>query len=234
MTAAVLYKQVLQELQQQNTRTMTPKEFVKLFNTEQYEMVYTWSVQNDLRHRNYNEDINCLRVSTNGRFGNPAPLANIGTNANGEEGFDLPVDCLYTEDVLFTVYCLGSRCYAGGTILSRNAKYVKQHELNSRNVYSQGSEDEPLYQLQNRIIVPVIRETQSYVTAIQLTYLRNPVNIEYAGNAFTVEPESGYTESFCTMLIKRCVNRWLEQTGDARVNIQTQIENSTTNKITSL
>lgn len=235
MTTLEIYRAVLQELQQQQTRTMTPHEFVVLFNTEQQELIYTWSLQNDLRHRNYNEDIMCLRVVMDGNtsIGNLAPLPNIGQNVYGKEGFELPEDFLYSEDVFFEIECHGSFCHAENAIIFRNARYMKRHEINSRNIYTQGSENEPAYTLHKNLIVPVIRESTSIVKTVQLTYIRKPVKIEYVAPDFT-DVEPGYSSSFYTILVKGCVNKWLQQTGDARLASHTQLENNHTNKFNSI
>ena len=180
MTAQEVYKGVLAELRKEETTSMTPEEFNYHAFIGQLEYVKTryWGFD---RHQKAIDDLQQLIVVTDGLFGNPLPLNNLGLSEPGQEGFALPYDSMTGEGYLYMLQGKASVIYKGhpcvsdaspGTVYLR----YKQHNINTANVYDNQSEDYVHYYLESGYI-RIEPGFPGHVSQLIIRYLRYPARI---------------------------------------------------------
>lgn len=193
MTAQETYRAVLAELRKNNTSTMTPAEFNYHAWVGQVEYVKTryWGYD---QHQKAIDDLQKITVVTDGVAGNPAPLANVGNNVQGEEAFALPKDgatpYMFLLNAQFRITYVNDPCNTGES--GWVAGYARPYNENSQNVYDQSNEtDRVHYRLSNDLVRPLPGTYNGYVSGARISYLRYPVRMlldETTGESVT-DPE---------------------------------------------
>ena len=216
ITAEDMYREVLNLLNKENTRTMTPSEFNSWINRSMIDYVKTKYFEYD-QHQKRMDDINEIIVRTDGIAGNPAPIANAGNNVAGEEYFPLPYvsggepnfGYMFLLNVAFKINYIGNDCFTDNTESGwlKGKPYNADIE-NEANYYDRPQDDRLYYQIVGRNIRP-FTGTSSYATQARLMYLRYPSEIEVDSNGLSVK-NSEFEARVNYEIVKLCVRQYLE------------------------
>jgi hypothetical protein len=227
ISAPDIYKAVLDELNKEHTRSLTPEEFNYFINDTQIVYVKNRYAQYD-QHQKRMDDLRVLTVNTDGTGNNPPSILNTGLAQAGQEIILLPYDPLATtpEDmgylfllnVAFKISYSGNNCFTDGTISGwMKGKFMRsdaEWEINE-NPYAKPKDTRLYYKLIGNEIRP-ITGTSSFVTEANIMYLRYPRKIFFDATGGGNHVDSELPAHCNQELVKLCVRNYLETIRDPR------------------
>jgi hypothetical protein len=206
-----VYKAVLKELKHYNTTSMTPEEFNYHIWVAQLEYVENryWAHE---KHQKQIDDLDVIRIITDGIAGAPSPLPNEGADVAGEEYVSLPVDYLHLLAVGVKVKYMGDECnpdgslsdYIAATPLKDDKRFVATTDY-----YSLPRPEWPNLYYSQRQKKLVFQAGQSIVQHVKLSYLRYPKRIVFDPSG-TANVDSEFSEEQTKAIVKLCVQDYLE------------------------
>ena len=220
-TAAELYDQVLDLLRYEETSSMTPDEFNRHYNIAQLEYIKTrhWAWD---RHQKTLDDLDKIKVITNGLAGFPTPLQNVGNNVAGEEVFELPADYFRMLSVGVKFCYIGDPCIADNTISDWTAAVPTPEDRDkmlSQDYYSAPYHEWPniFYQQYDRKLF--IKMGKSIAKELLISYLRYPTVMEVDANGedLPVPTVSTFEIEQSDEIAKWCVHSYLEKLQELRM-----------------
>lgn len=211
VTSEQVYKAVLKELKHYNTTSMTPDEFNYHIWVGQLEYVKKryWAHE---QHQKQIDDLDIIRIITDGIAGNPIPLPNEGANVAGQEYITLPEDFMYLLAVGVKVQYQGDECQPDGSLsdyISATPLKDDKRFVATTDYYSLPRPEWPNLYYTQRGGKMVFKAGDSIVQHVLLSYLRYPIRIVFdptgAGHV-----DSEFNEQQTNEIVKETVEKYLE------------------------
>ena len=213
VTSETVYRAILKELKHYNTTSMTPEEFNYHIWIAELEYVKDryWAHE---KHQKQIDDLDVIRVITDGIAGAPIPLPNEGANVAGQEYINMPEDYLHLLAVGVKVTYFGEECKADGsqspdhiaaTPLKDDKRYVAETDY-----YSLPRAEWPNLYYTQRLGKMVFRAGQSIVNEVKLSYLRYPLRIVFDPLDSSNNVDSEFGEAQTNEIVELCVESYLE------------------------
>jgi hypothetical protein len=217
MTAVEEYEACLQELEYQQTASMTPDEFNHHYKIAQYEWIKTRFAAYEQNTKAI-EDLQVAKVVTDGLAGQPAPLQNAGQNIAGREYFILPTDLLFITNVRGRVIYNGMPCpqpfEKDGKISDFiNSEFLSDDQvgITNYNKYTSPLAKWPRMKYTRRDNKMLFQAGKSIVFEVELTYIKEPLpaRVDYVNNVLVSLNNSIWKEAQQREIIKWTVLNYL-------------------------
>ena len=225
VTSREVYQAVLAELKHYNTTSMTPDEFNYHIWAGELEYVKNRYWAHD-QHQKAIDDLDVIKIVTDGIAGMPIPLVNEGADVAGQEYITLPDDYLYMLAVAVKVKYQNVDCeedgdispYTAATHLKDDKRFVVNDDYYSRpqaiwsNIY-----------YNHRSNVLTFYAGESIVQEVQLVYLRKPVRIVFDPTGQNnVDSEFAWPQVL--EIVKHTVISYLETISSPRVQTMAAVD----------
>lgn len=225
VSATDAYKAVLEELKHYNTTSMTPEEFNYRIWIAEIEYVKNrhWAYE---QHQKTIDDLDIIRIVTDGVAGYPAPLVNQGPSIAGQEWVQLPNDYFRLLEVSAQVRYKNVPCKIDGTLSNyipcTPLKDDKRHAVDE-DFYQKPIAEWPNLYYDQRGRRLAFRAGDSIVEKVQLVYLRYPIRIFFdVTGANHVNSEFPWEQTM--EIVKLCVRTYLEAIESARTQSNIQVD----------
>lgn len=186
MTAVEVYLAVLKQLEYQQTKSMDEEEFNHHYKIAEYEYIKTRFYAHDQNTKTI-EDLQVIKVVTDGIGGQPAPLINVGQSIAGREIFQLPSDLLFITNVQGRVTYYGMPCpnkneRDGMKSDFINAEFLSDDQFGvlQYNKYTAPIARWPRMKYTRRNNQLLFKAGRSIVNEVQLIYIKLPIPAQIA------------------------------------------------------
>jgi hypothetical protein len=217
MTATEIYKAVLQELNYQETTTITPEEFNHHIWVAELEYVKTRYMAYERAQKTI-DDLRVLKVTTDGIAGMPTPLLPNGTIANAQ-WVVLPENYFRLTAVAVVAKYYGEPCKKDGTLSEPiPCRFLAddQAHLTSKSYYMKPAAQYPRLYYVQRGNTLVFKAGTSLVHYAIINYLRYPARIRVDDNGQSLV-DSEFLDEQNYELVKWCVASYLEKIEEMRM-----------------
>jgi len=218
VSATDVYKSVLAELKHYNTTSMTPTEFNYHIWIAELEYVKNryWGHE---QHQKEIDDLDVIKVVTDGVAGFPMPLPNEGPFVPGMEYVTVPTNYLYLVAVGVQVKYYGVPCEVDGTLspitAATHLKDDKRFVVN-QDYYQKPIAEWPNIYYDQRGRKLTFQAGLSIVQKVLLSYLRVPLRITFDETGLNhIDSEFHWPQTL--EIVKHCVISYLETIKDPRV-----------------
>lgn len=232
VSAKEVYQAVLAELKHYNTTSLTPQEFNYHIWIAELEYVKNryWAYE---QHQKQIDDLDILRVVTDGVAGSPAPLPNEGANVAGQEFITLPENYLHLLAVSARAKYYDVPCQTDGTLsgfiacthLKDDMRYVVMDDY-----YRKPLAVWPRLYYDQRERKLAFLAGKSIVQDVQIVYLRYPKRIEFD----VQNPSGGVGSEFhweqTLEIVKHCTISYLETIKDPRLQSMLAVDGKNFNQ----
>lgn len=216
MTAKEMYRACLTELQYQSTRTMTPEEFNYHIEVGTIEYVKTRYMCYE-RFQKPIDDLQVLKVQTDGIGGMPPPLLPNGTVPNAQT-LNLPIDYFRLTAVAVVVRYFKEPCKTDGSLSDRIACTPLKDDqwgLIFSDYYKKPAPRFPRLYYTQRNNQFVFLAGLSLVHQVYLSYIRTPVFVKVDDNGESVV-DSEFKAEQSYEIVKWTVSSYLEKIEEMR------------------
>jgi hypothetical protein len=224
MTAQEVYRAVLNELEHEYTKTMTPDEFNHHIAVAEYEYIKTryWAHE---QHEKSIADLQVIKIITDGIAGAPALIPNAGIAVAGQEWIQMPSDLLYLLNVAVIARYKGVSCQKDGTDSPPiAATYLPDDRMHivEKDYYNKPIAQFPRLYYMRRADKMTFKLGQSIVRFVSLTYLRQPApaQLDSSGNSL-INPIWAYAQQI--EIVKWCVHSYLGKIEEMRFQVESAL-----------
>lgn len=220
-TATEVYKAVLEELLHYNTTSMSPEQFnYRIWDAElTYVTNRYWAHE---QHQKSIDDLDVIKVVTDGVAGFPAPLVALGPGTAGTEYIELPEDYLHLTAVSAKVKYKNVPCQEDGSLSNYIActplKDDKRWAVDD-DFYQEPIAEWPNLYYDQRGKKMTFRAGDSIVQSVMLAYLRYPKRIFFDVNN-VAHVDSEFTWKQTIEIVKLCAQIYIEAIESPRINTQ--------------
>lgn len=224
MTAQEVFRSVLNELEHEYTKSMTPEEFNHHIAIAEYEWIKTryWAHE---QHEKSIDDLQLIKVITDGIAGMPNPIPNAGQPIAGREYIDMPIDLLFLLNVAVVARYKNVPCEKNGTLSPPiAATYLPDDRMRTviADYYHKPIAKFPRLYYMRRDNKMVFSLGESIVEYVYLTYLKKPAapQLDNLGNN-VVNPNWAYAQQ--VEIIKWCVHSYLGKIEEIRFQTESAL-----------
>ena len=240
VTAVDVYKYVLEQLKHYNTTSITPAEFnIRIWNAElDYVRNRYWAWD---QHQKSIDDLQHIRIVTDGVAGFPPPIPNVGPNVAGQEYIQMPGNYLHLLAVAVRAKYKNVPCETDGQLskpIAATPLKDDEYHVVDDDYYKQPLAVWPRLYYSLRGDKMTFKAGDSIVQDVILNYLRYPQRIVFDEQNPAGGTPSEFTEEQTKEIVVILVTDYLEAIESARVQTKPFIEqqnfyqNPPTNQLT--